>query len=147
MLKNDNGNYGNYGNNLNKRVYVDGVFDLFHLGHVNFLKQAKSLGTELLIGVVTDTDAASYKRKPIIPYEFRRQMIKEFAIACDVIPATLYLTKEFIDQHKIDLVVHADDDEQADFFQVTRQLGIMKYIPYTSNISTTDIIEWVKKSK
>ncbi len=130
-----------------KRIYVDGVFDLFHLGHVKFLKQAKSLGTELLIGLVTDTDAVSYKRKPVIPYEFRHQMIKEFNIACDVIQATLFLTKEFIDQHQIDLVVHADDDEQADFFQVPRQLGIMKYIPYTSNISTTDIIEWVKKSK
>ena len=45
------------------RVYVDMVADLFHYGHVNFLRQAKSHGDFLLVGVHSDETVESYKRK------------------------------------------------------------------------------------
>lgn len=128
-----------------KTVYVDGVFDLFHFGHVSFLKKAKQLGNKLIIGVVTDEDAQSYKRQPIIPFKFRKQMIEEFNLGVKVVPAVLYLTEEFIKEHNIDIVIHGDDDEQAEFYRVPREMGIMKYVPYTKGISTTNIINWFKE--
>ena len=123
-------------------VYVDGVFDLFHVGHISFLKKARQLGTKLIIGVVTDEDAISYKRRPIIPFQFRKELIEELNIAIKVIPAMLHINKDFIKTNNINIVVHADDDEQADFFKVPREMGIMQYVPYTTGICTTDIIKW-----
>ena len=49
-----------------RTVYLDGVFDLFHVGHLNAIKQAASLGDRLIVGVTGDDDATGYKRKPII---------------------------------------------------------------------------------
>jgi cytidyltransferase-like protein len=52
-------------------VYCDGVFDLFHSGHAAFLKKVRALPDErslrLLVGVISDTDARSYKRDQILP--------------------------------------------------------------------------------
>ena len=127
-----------------KIVYVDGVFDLLHIGHLNFLKKAKELGDILLVGVVTDEDAKSYKRNPIIPYHERYQLVDNLKCVDKTIPAVLRLTKKFIEDNKIDVVVHGDDNEQQEFFKVPREMGIMKYIPYYGETSTTLIINKIK---
>jgi len=128
-----------------KIIYVDGVFDLFHAGHIAFLRKALTFGDILIIGVVTDEDAQSYKRQPIIPFNYRIKMIEEFGIAAKVIPAVLHIDKSFIEKHNINIVIHGDDDEQAEFFKVPREMGIMRYVPYTKGISTSDIIRWFKE--
>lgn len=48
------------------RVYVAITDDLFHIGHVAFLKSAKSFGTDLKVGVCSDADVLKYKRQPIL---------------------------------------------------------------------------------
>ena len=48
-----------------KIIYCDMVADLFHYGHVNFLKRCKQLGDYLIVGIHSDSDVESYKRKPI----------------------------------------------------------------------------------
>ena len=128
-----------------KTVYVDGVFDLFHVGHIALLKKAKQFGDHLIIGVVTDEDAKSYKRQPIVPFAYRSKMIEEFGIGIKVVPAVLYITEQFIKENNIDIVVHGDDDEQANFYKVPREMGIMRYLPYTKGISTSNIIGWFKE--
>ena len=72
-------------------------------------------------------------------------MIEEFGIAAKVIPAVLHIDKSFIEKHNINIVIHGDDDEQAEFFKVPREMGIMRYVPYTKGISTSDIIRWFKE--
>ena len=47
------------------------VADLFHYGHVEFLRQAKQLGDHLIVGICSDNDVKSYKRKPILSMEER----------------------------------------------------------------------------
>lgn len=122
-------------------VYVDGVFDLFHAGHINFLKEAKKYGDKLLVGVITDKDVESYKRTPIIAHSDRITMLKFCKLVDKVIEyPPLVITEEFILKNKIDLVIHADDSKQEEFFKVPISKGIMKYIPYTSRISTTKLI-------
>ena len=51
-------------------IYCDGVFDLFHNGHINHFKQIKQLypNSYLIVGVVSDSDASSYKRIPFFNY-------------------------------------------------------------------------------
>ena len=53
------------------RVYMDGIFDLYHRGHVESFKKCLKFGDELIIGVISDQDATKYKRKPIICEEDR----------------------------------------------------------------------------
>ena len=126
-------------------VYVDGVFDLFHYGHIEFLKQAKSLGTKLIVGIVTDKDVESYKRTPIIKHEYRINMLKYCSLVDEIVEnPPLYITNDFIKKHKIDIVVHGDDSYQENFFDIPIKLGIMRYVKYTSSISTTKIIHKIK---
>ena len=56
-------------------VYTSGCWDLFHIGHLNFLERAKELGDVLIVGVLTDEFMVASKGKPIIPFEQRRQII------------------------------------------------------------------------
>ncbi len=53
------------------RVYADMVADLFHYGHVEFLKKARALGDYLLVGIHGDDVLVSYKRRPILTMEER----------------------------------------------------------------------------
>ena len=126
-------------------VYVDGVFDLFHAGHIQFLKKAKSLGTYLIVGVISDEACQSYKRKPIIDLNNRIIMVENIKIVDKVVTKSpLIISKEFIETHNIDIVVHGDDSKQEDFFKVPIEMGIMKYVSYTQKISTTKIIDKIK---
>ena len=128
------------------RVYVDGVFDLFHVGHVNLLKSAKQHGSTLIVGIITDEDVMSYKRTPVIRHADRVTMLRYCSLVDEVVDnPPLVLTNSFLEEHDIDVVVHADDSKQTEFFQVPIDLGIMVYVPYTKRISTTMIIENIKK--
>ena len=132
------------------RVYVDIVGDLFHIGHLNLLKAAKSLGDYLIVGVHSDADTASYKRTPIISEQQRYEIIRSCRYVDKVIEsAPLTITEEFIDIHKIDIIVHGDDIREAyeEQHKVAIKLGKMKYIPYTGGISTSEIIKKIKNLK
>jgi len=132
------------------RVYLDTVADLFHIGHLNLFRQARSLfenPVELLVGVHSDKDVESYKRRPIIKQEHRYEMVRCCSLVDKVIEsAPLVITHEFIDLHNIDYVVHGDDisDELKKQHAVPIELGIVKYVPYTKGISTTEIIERIR---
>lgn len=131
-------------------IYLDGVFDLFHRGHLESLKKSKELGTKLIVGVVSDKDCLSYKRLPIIDEKDRYEIIKSIKYVDEVIfPAPLYVTKEFLDKYNIDLVVHGFSDEsdfekQKNFFKTSIDNNKFKKINYYSKISTTDIIKKIK---
>ncbi len=129
------------------RVYIDIVGDLFHTGHLNLIKTAKTLGDYLIVGVHSDKDTASYKRTPIIPEEQRYEIVRSCRYVNEVIEnAPLLITEEFIDENKIDLVVHGDDIRQAyeEQHKIPRKLGKMRYVPYTAGVSTSDIINKIR---
>jgi len=56
-------------------VYISGCWDLFHVGHLNIIRRAATLGDYLVVGVITDEMARSYKGEPIIPFEQRRAIV------------------------------------------------------------------------
>src|SRR3989344_5626696 len=58
------------------RVYTYGVFDLFHSGHIELLKEAKKLGDYLIVGLFTDEVAKGFKREPVIPLQHRKKMLE-----------------------------------------------------------------------
>lgn len=135
-----------------KRVYIDGIFDLFHRGHLESLIQAKNVldNVFLIVGVISDKDAEGYKRLPIINQDDRCAIIKSINIVDEVIEdAPLVITKEFIEEYNIDLVVHGfsneeDWEKQKDFFDYLIKENKFKRINYYDKTSTTDIIKKIK---
>ena len=128
------------------RIYVDGVFDLFHYGHVNLLRRARALGDELVVGVVSDEDALSYKRTPILTQDERMAVVQGCRYVDQVVSAQLVLTEAFLRQHRIDRVVHGDDSPQSEYYGVPLEMGIMEYLPYTKAVSTTHIIRRIRSA-
>eukprot|EP00536_Pseudo-nitzschia_multiseries_P000776 jgi/Psemu1/179419/e_gw1.9.175.1 len=91
----------------NETVYMDGVFDLFHVGHLEAIRQCAALGTKVILGVTGDDDATGYKRQPIVPQDERVAIVSALREVDQVVcPCPLVVTKEFMDTHEIDLVVH-----------------------------------------
>ena len=132
-----------------KTIYVDMVADMFHSGHVNLLKRAASFGTTLIVGLNSDKDAASYKRVPIIPLKDRVIVIDACKYVDRVIsPCPLVITKDFLYEHNIDLVVHAHDEGDTSYnfmYEVPMKLNKFKRVDYTRGISTSDIIKRIQE--
>ena len=133
---------------------MDGVFDLFHRGHLEAIKKVRiEAGIEgtVIIGIVSDTDANSYKRWPIINEKDRVEIVSNIKDVDKVIfPCPMYVSKEFIEKHQIDLVVHGfadnnDFEKQKKFFKNIIDIGKFKVHEYYKGSSTTEIIKKIKE--
>ena len=129
-------------------MYVDMVADLFHYGHVNFLRQAKLHGDFLLVGVHSDETVTNYKRNPILSMEERVLSVAGCRYVDEVVPnAPLEITLDWIEKHNIDLIIHGDDvapEIRDAWYGVPIKLGIYKSVGYTSGISTTELISRIR---
>ena len=87
------------------RVYVAITGDLFHYGHVAFLKNAKTFGEDLIVGVISDADVSKYKRQPVMSLTERVSVIEACKYVDQVIPATPAVTSAaLIQKNNIDVV-------------------------------------------
>ena len=69
--------------------YTTGVFDMFHIGHLNILKRAKEQCDYLIVGVSTDELVDNYKaKKTVIPYDQRAEIIASIRYVDRVVPQT-----------------------------------------------------------
>ncbi len=124
--------------------------DLFHYGHVNFLKQASEIGDYLIVGIHSDETVKNYKRSPIMTMEERISVVTSCRYVDEVIPdAPLIIDLEWIKKHNINLVVHGDDfseDLLQLCYKIPIEMGIFEKVPYTPGISTSDIINRLKNT-
>jgi cytidyltransferase-like protein len=136
------------------RIYTDGIFDLFHRGHIEYINKCKNIfpNVTLIVGIINDKDATGYKRVPIYSENDRYTIISNIKAVDEVIKdAPLIVTEEFMNKHQIEFVVHSfaneeDANKQDNFYVFPKKVN--KFIPlsYYSSISTTDIINKIKKS-
>ena len=126
-----------------KIIYCDIVGDLFHYGHVEFLKNCKELGDYLIVGLMSDNDVKSYKRRPILTLEERLKVVSGCKYVDKVCEGPLSVTEEFLEKHDIDYVVHAHDKGDNSYDSFYKNVPKDKFIrlDYTNGISTTDIIK------
>jgi cytidyltransferase-like protein len=128
-------------------VYADMCADLFHAGHVNFLRQARALGTRLVVGVHGDATIASYKRPPVQPLAERVAAVAGCRHVDQVVPdAPLVVTPRYLDALGARIVCHGDEIAPAD---LDRMYGLVAathrivLVPYTPGISTRALCDRV----
>lgn len=127
------------------KVITFGTFDLFHIGHVNILERAKSLGDILVVGV--SSDMLNYNKKqrnPIYSFNERRRILETNIYVDQVfMEESLEQKRDYILHHGADILVMGDDwagkfDEFSDICQVV-------YLSRTDGISSTGVMEKVSK--
>jgi cytidyltransferase-like protein len=127
-----------------KHVYCAVTADLFHVGHVNFLRQAKECGAHLTVGVCSDELVESYKRRPCMSHAERVKCVSSCCHVDRVIPfAPSGVTDGFMKEYGLDLVVHGSDytaETIQTYFKEPAARGCMQALPYTKGISTTDLM-------
>ena len=130
--------------------YTTGVYDLFHVGHLNLLELAKSMCDKLIVGVTVD-ELVKYKgKKSVIPFEERFRIVKSIRYVDGVIPQYDMNKIETCKKLKASILFVGDDwystekwqQYEADFKQIG---GKIIYIPYTRGTSSTLINDTLKK--
>ncbi len=139
-----------------KRIgYTTGVFDLFHIGHLNILKRAKLECDYLIVGITTDELAMSVKgEKPFIPFEERMEIVEAIKFVDEVVPQVNYDKMEAWNNLKFDMMFVGDDWKGTEeWIRIENDFGKYEveviYFPYTLHTSSTvlrDILEKVGKN-
>jgi glycerol-3-phosphate cytidylyltransferase len=126
--------------------YTTGVFDLFHVGHVNLLRNAKSMCDRLIVGVTSD-DLVAYKNKcSVIPFEERIEIVRSSQYV-DLAVAQESMDKmDAHNRYKFNIMFVGDDWYQSDKWREfdrefeERNVRII-YFPYTKTTSSTLVNE------
>uniref|UniRef100_A0A7S1PYR6 ethanolamine-phosphate cytidylyltransferase n=1 Tax=Neobodo designis TaxID=312471 RepID=A0A7S1PYR6_NEODS len=127
-----------------RNVYIDGVYDLCHIGHKRLMEYALKHGNRLIVGVLSDEACVEYKRKPIMTTEERCTEVRSCRWVSQVISGApdKGLTKEFLKKHNIHVVVYGEEyDTPTDhYYRAAREMGIGVTAPRTPGMSTSEII-------
>ena len=129
-------------------MYTGGTFDLFHSGHVEFLKRCAQFG-RVVVSLNTDEFIASYKGKaPVMTYEERKAVLEACRYVSEVIPNSGGADSRIaIEQVMPDVIIVGSDWARRDYYLQmaftqdwldSRGIGLC-YIPYTEGISSTEI--------
>jgi len=123
--------------------YTTGVFDMFHIGHLNILKKAKENCDYLIVGISTDELVEKYKhKKVIIPFEERMEIVKAIKYVDEVIPQTSMDKFEAWQKIKFDRLFHGNDWKGTSMYnEIEEKLHAVGaeviYFPYTEGTSST----------
>jgi glycerol-3-phosphate cytidylyltransferase len=130
------------------KVLTNGVFDLFHIGHLNLLRNAKALGDFLIVAVSTDERAQIKGKKPIIPFEERIDIVRSIKYVDMVVPIRPNDNRiDMVVKMGIDLIVYGDDYWRKEIEEnVTGGVPVI-YLPYTMHRSTTEIRNMIKNEE
>ena len=138
---------------MSKKVYVALAADIIHEGHINVLKKASSFG-KVIVGLLTDSAVSEYKPLPILNYKKRLSVISNIKFVDQVIKQETMDYRPNLKKIKPDFVVHGDDWKNGILkksrLQVINELknwsGKLIEVPYTKNISSSDIKDQIQKS-
>ncbi len=132
--------------------YTTGVFDLFHIGHLNILKKAKSYCDRLIVGITTDALAEELKgKKPAVPFEERYEIVESIKYVDKVVPQEKIDEIGDWEKLKFDIIFKGDDWKGSEKWNnlekefETRQVEV-QYFPYTQSTSSTILRKYLQNS-
>ena len=127
--------------------YTTGVFDMFHIGHLNILRRAKEQCDYLIVGVSTDELAQEYKNKiPIISFEQRCAIVGAIKYVDKVVAQKSMDKMVAYKEHQFDVVFHGSDWKNSEMYnkiiQEMSKVGVdVVFLPHTDGISSTILRE------
>ncbi len=131
--------------------YTTGVYDMFHIGHLNILKKAKEQCDYLIVGVSTDEVVQSYKHKtPIIPFEERISIIRELKCVDEAVPQTSMDKMDAWERLHFDAIFHGSDWKGSamynEMIEKFSAIGVdVVFLPHTEGVSSTLLSEVLHK--
>jgi len=129
-----------------KKVITYGTFDLFHFGHLELLRRAKDLGDYLIVAVSTDEFNQIKGKRCVYSFKHRCNIVQAIKYVDETIPENNWEQKSTdIISNKIDILIMGDD--WTNKFDDLMDICDVIYVPRTTDISTTEIIEVVKNGK
>ena len=122
--------------------YTSGVYDLFHVGHLNLLRNAKGMCDKLIVGVSTDELVKYKNKKAVIPHAERMEIVRALRYVDSVIAQENMNKFEMWEKLKFDVLFVGDDWYKTEKWeQIEAQLknvGVrVVYFPYTKGTSST----------
>lgn len=139
-----------------KRGITVGVFDLFHVGHLNILEKCKEQCEYLIVAVCGDDYVRDIKHKePIYDENERMRILAALKCVDEVVPISIEATEDKMlaqELFKFDVLFSGDDWKGSERYIKTEEqfakIGVsIEYLPYTKGISTTQIKEKILNSK
>lgn len=135
------------------KIYIGMSADLLHPGHLNIIEQARKLGGEIIVGLLTDKAIASYKRLPYMSFEQRKIVIENVKGVSQVIPQETLDYIPNLRKIKPDYVLHGDDWKEGVQAQTRQRVidtmkewgGKVIDIPYTKGISSSQLNKVLKE--
>lgn len=134
--------------------YTCGVFDMFHVGHLNLLEKCKSMCDYLIVGVCNDDYVRDIKHKePVYSEQDRVRILEALKVVDRAELVTIEETNDkilAIEKFHFDVLFSGDDWKGSERYQKTEEQfkkygAFIEYFPYTQGISTTQIKEKIKK--
>ena len=133
-----------------KTVFTNGCFDLIHVGHIRYLKQARELGDRLVVGLNSDESVKRLKGKnrPLISQNYRKEMLLAFSFVDDVEVFDEDTPLNLINKVKPDVLVKGGDYNLSEIVGAKEVLawgGEVKSLDFYDGFSTTSLIEKIIK--
>lgn len=130
--------------------YTSGVYDLFHIGHLNLLKNAKGLCDKLIVGVSVDELVAYKHKKAVIPFAERLEIVRSVKYVDAAIPQDDLDKFKMWEKLHFDVLFVGDDWFKSERWQEMEKkfdaVGVrVVYFPYTKGTSSTILNETLRK--
>ena len=127
--------------------YVPGVYDMFHVGHLNILRQASLVADHLIAGVVSDDLCVQAKGKlPVVPLQERLEIVRHISFVDEAVEEDVPEKTQMWERLHFDVIVKGDDwrgTPKGD--KLERDFGALGvevvYLPYTVHTSSTMLRE------
>ena len=130
---------------MKKVGYTTGVFDMFHIGHLNVLRKSKMHCDYLIVGVTTDELCQAEKNKPpIVPFVERMEIVQSIKFVDEVVPQTNMNKFETWEKIKFDVMFVGDDWKGTERWNKLEKefakVGVeIFYLPYTKHTSSSKL--------
>ncbi len=125
--------------------YTTGVFDMFHIGHLNILKNAKDQCEHLIVGVSTDDVVESYKhKKPIIPFQERIAIVEAIRYVDEAVPQVTMDKMAAWEKLHFNVLFHGSDWKGSAMYEAIikdfKNVGVdVVFLPHTAGVSSTKL--------
>ncbi len=139
---------------MDKKIigYTTGVYDMFHIGHLNVIQRAKAQCDYLIVGVSTDELVRNEKNKtPVISYEERATIVAALKYVDEVVPQPDKNKKDAWKKYHFDKMFVGSDwqgtPQWKKFEEEFAPLGVeIVYLPHTDGVSSTQLTDFIKNT-